>query len=123
MSVKVDLDQLAAALGDFTFAYLITVGDDYRAHTVAVAPVLADGVFDVGQVGGHSQKNLAVHDGVTLVWPPRESGGYSLIVDGTGQPTDDALRVVPSRAVLHRPAAPDAATKPGCLHDCVPLES
>jgi hypothetical protein len=28
MSVKVDLDQLAAALTDFTFAYLITVGDD-----------------------------------------------------------------------------------------------
>jgi hypothetical protein len=38
MSVKVDLDQLADALADFTFAYLITVGDDHRAHTVAVAP-------------------------------------------------------------------------------------
>ena len=38
MSVKVDLDKLAEALADFTFAYLITVGDDYRAHTVAVEP-------------------------------------------------------------------------------------
>ena len=40
MSVKVDLDRLADALADFTFAYLITVGDDYRAHSVAVDPVL-----------------------------------------------------------------------------------
>ena len=46
MSVKVDLDQLADALADFTFAYLVTVGDDYRAHTVAVEPVLADGMIE-----------------------------------------------------------------------------
>ena len=38
MSVKVDLDQLAGALADFTFAYLVTVGDDYHAHIVAVEP-------------------------------------------------------------------------------------
>jgi hypothetical protein len=30
MSVKVDLDQLADALADYTFAYLITVGDEVR---------------------------------------------------------------------------------------------
>jgi hypothetical protein len=124
MSVKVDLDQLASALADFTFAYLITVGDDYRAHTVAVEPVLADGIFDVGTIGNSTRKNVTQHDGVTLVWPPREPGGYSLIVDGRGEPADISLRVVPSRAVLHRKAEPDApATAPGCLHDCVPLES
>jgi hypothetical protein len=123
MSVKLDLDQLADALADFTFAYLITVGDDYRAHTVAVEPVLADGTFDVGPIGNSTRKNLDQHDAVTLVWPPREAGGYTLIVDGRGKPSDDALKVVPSRAVLHRPATPGAATKPGCLHDCVPLES
>lgn len=124
MSVKVDLDQLADALDDFTFAYLITVADDYRAHTVAVEPVLADGVIDVGPVGGGTRGNLDQHDGVTLVWPPREPGGYTLIVDGTGQATDTSLRVVPSRAVLHRQAALDSpATAAGCLHDCVPLES
>ena len=51
MSVKVDLDQLAEALADFTFAYLVTVDDGHRAHAVAVDPVLADGVIDVGTVG------------------------------------------------------------------------
>ena len=56
MSVKVDLDQLADALADFTFAYLITVGDDYRAHTVAVEPVLSDGALDVGPVGNSTRQ-------------------------------------------------------------------
>jgi hypothetical protein len=123
MSVKVDLDQLADALTDFTFAYLVTVGEDHRAHTVAVQPVLTDGFIDVGAIGKGTRNNVAQHDGVTLVWPPSESGGYTLIVDGQGQPTDDGLKVVPSRAVLHRPAVPDASTNPGCLHDCVALES
>lgn len=125
MSVKVDLDQLAGALTDFAFAYLVTVDDSYHAHTVAVEPVLVDGILDVGPVGGGTRENLAQHDGVTLVWPPRVPGGYSLIVDGRGQPiADDArLRIAPSRAVLHRRAAPDSpATATGCLHDCVPLE-
>ena len=124
MSVKVDLDQLASALDDFTFAYLVTVDDGYHAHTVAVEPVLIDGNLDVGPIGKSTGKNLAKHDGVTLVWPPQETGGYTLIVDGNGQPTDSdaSLKVVPSRAVLHRKATPGAATKPGCTDDCVPLE-
>ncbi|HTI73705.1 MAG TPA: pyridoxamine 5'-phosphate oxidase family protein [Mycobacterium sp.] len=124
MSVKVDLDQLADALADFTFAYLITVGDDHRAHTVAVLPELADDVVDVGAIGNTTRRNASKHGGVTLVWPPADPGGYTLILDGTGDLTDDGLRVVPSRAVLHRPATPDSpATNPGCIHDCVPLES
>jgi hypothetical protein len=124
MSVKVDLDQLADALVDFAFAYLITVDDGYHAHTVAVEPVLTDGILDVGTVGKSTRKNLAQHDGVTLVWPPREPGGYTLIIDGRAELTDTALRIAPSRAVLHRKAAGDApATATGCLHDCVPLES
>jgi hypothetical protein len=125
MTVKVDLDQLAGALADFTYAYLVTVDDGYHAHTVAVEPRFADGVLDVGPVGNSTRKNLGHHDGVTLVWPPREPGGYTLIVDGHGEPADadTSLKVVPSRAVLHRRAAAGAATKPGCKDDCVPLES
>jgi hypothetical protein len=123
MSVKVDLDQLAEALADFTFAYLVTVDDGFRAHAVAVEPVLADGVFDVGTIGNSTRRNLAQHDSVTLVWPPREPGGYTLIVDGRGEPTDAALRVVPGGAVLHRRAAPGAVTKSGCKDDCMRLEA
>lgn len=122
MSVKVDLDQLADALAEFGFAYLVTVGDDYRAHTVAVDPVFADGVLDVGPVGTSTRRNATGHPDVTVVWPPREPGGYTLIVDGAAR-TGESLTVVPGRAVLHRPASADsAAASTGCLHDCVPLE-
>jgi hypothetical protein len=122
MSVKVDLDQLSDALAEYTIAYLITVGDDFRAHTVAVDPVFADGVVHVGTVGNSTRRNASQHPDVTLVWPPREPGGYTLIVDGRGEVSDDALKVVPSRAVLHRKATSDsAATSPDGLHDCVPL--
>jgi hypothetical protein len=120
---KVDLNRLAAALGDFPFAYLITVGDDYRAHTVTVEPELREGVLDVGLIGGRTCKNLANRRDVTLLWPPREAGGYSLIVDGRADVTkagEDTIRldVAPTRALLHRNADSPTAAK-GCLHDCV----
>jgi fermentation-respiration switch protein FrsA (DUF1100 family) len=118
MSVQVDLDQLAEALGDYTFAYLVTVGDDYRAHTVAIEPVLDGGVFDVGPVGGSTLRNLAAHPAATLVWPPSERGGYTLIVDGHAEGSE----IKPLRAVLHRKAQPGVATKPRCKDDCHPLE-
>ncbi|MCV7151388.1 pyridoxamine 5'-phosphate oxidase family protein [Mycolicibacterium pyrenivorans] len=125
MSVKVDLDQLAAAMADFTFAYLVTVGDDYRAHTVAVHPVLAGGVLGVGPVGNRTRRNAGSHADVTLVWPPREPGGYTLIVDGAATVAGDELTVAPGGAVLHRPALPGSTpgspTASGCGDDCVPL--
>ena len=113
MSVKVDLDQLTDALADYTFAYLITVGNDYRAHTVAVDPVLRSGVLEMGDVGDTTARNVADHPAITVVWPPREPGGYTLIVDGSGTLDGRALAIAPDRAVLHRSA--------GNAHDCNPL--
>lgn len=121
---KVDFQRLAAALADFPFAYLITVDDDYRAHTVTIEPVLRDqAILDVGLIGGGTRANLARRSEVTLLWPPTSPGGYSLIVDGRAEIADadaDTVRctVVPTRALLHRNAdSPSAAA--GCLHDCV----
>lgn len=123
MSVKVDLDRLADVLGDFAFAYLISVGDDYRAHTVFVEPVFRDGRFDIGTVGRHTRQNTERHPDVTVVWPPRDAGGYSLIVDGHAQVSDDSLTIEPTRAVLHRkPTAESTSTSPDYLYDCVPLK-
>ena len=56
---KVDLQRLAAALDDFPFAYLITVDEDYRVHTVTVEPTLCEAIIDVGLIGGRTRKNLA----------------------------------------------------------------
>jgi hypothetical protein len=121
MSVKVDLNQLARTLADYPFGYLITVGVDYQAHTVSIVPVLRDGIFDIGEVGNSTRRNICVHPNATLLWPPAEGGGYSLIVDGRGELTDDSLRVIPQRAVLHRPPRPTIPTASGCGDDCLPL--
>lgn len=122
---KVDFERLAAALEGFRFAYLVTVDDDYRVHTVTVEPELHAQVMDVGLIGGRTRKNVESRGAVTLLWPPSEPDGYSLIVDGLGEVADSdggtaGLRVVPTRALLHRnadPTTPGSAT--GCLHDCV----
>jgi hypothetical protein len=44
---KVDFKRLAAALDDYRFAYLVTVDDDYRVHTVTVEPELREQVLDL----------------------------------------------------------------------------
>ncbi len=122
---KVDLKRLAAALPDFPFAYLITVDDSYRAHTVTVEPMLRGAILEVGLIGGRTSKNLDHHREVTLLWPPAEPGGYSLIVDGKAEVSEDPENsgeiarcgVVPTRALLHREADSPSAAR-GCLHDC-----
>jgi hypothetical protein len=122
---KIDFERLADALRGYRFAYLVTVDDEYRVHTVTVEPELREQVMDIGLIGGKTRRNVESRSAVTLLWPPSEPGGYSLIVDGTGEVADSdddtsALRVVPTRALLHRnadPTTPGSAT--GCLHDCV----
>lgn len=106
MSIAVDLSALADTLAEFSFAYLVTVGDDHRAHPVAVDPVLSDGALVVASVGNSTRRNAVAHPVVTLVWPPREPGGLTLIVDGTADVGDAGLRVTPTGAVLHRKPDP-----------------
>lgn len=125
-ATNVDLDRLEAALHDYGFAYLLTVGDDYHVHTVTVEPVLRGGVVEVGLIGGVPAKPHQPRRGHSAL-APREPGGYSLIVDGRARITgsDDEtvqLAITPTRALLHRNADPNsAAAAKGCLHDCVVL--
>jgi hypothetical protein len=61
---------------------------------------------------------------VSLLYPVRTPGDYSLIVDGTATIVGDGdtprLQITPTKAVLHRPAAqPDPSS--ACGADCVPL--
>jgi hypothetical protein len=122
---KVDFERLAAALADYRFAYLVSVDDAYRVHTVTVEPELRAGVMEVGLIGGRTRANVESRSNVTLLWPPGEPGGYSLIVDGRAEVTSTdgdcaQLRVVPTRALLHRNADPDTpGSAKGALHDCV----
>ena len=118
---KVDFQRLAAALSEFQFAYLVTVGDDYRIHTVTVEPELYDRALHVGLIGDRTRANVENHGAITLLWPPSNPDDYSLIVDGQAVVVETAgaatLEVVPTRALLHR-----NAEGPGdAIHDCVVL--
>ena len=128
MSVKVDLGELGQHLQRHPFAYLLTVGEDLRAHAVAVTPTLEEGGLLMTGLGRRTSANIAERPDVSLVWPPYEPGGYSLIVDGRATVIDETARVEPGHAVLHRPAdhAPEGgagAGGTGCGNDCVPLDS
>ena len=116
MSVKVDLAELAEHLQHYGFAYLLTVGDDQRPHAVAVRPTFDGRALDVDGLGRQSRSNLEARPDISLVWPPFEHGGYSLIVDGQASLTDAGATVTLEHAVLHRHAERGG-------HDCVPLES
>ena len=123
MSIPVPVTDLAGALADYDYAYLLTVSDDGRPHAVAVSPRLVDGVLRAG-VGHRSTVNaVARPDAVSLVWPPSESGGYSLIVDGAASIDGEIISVRPAKAVLHRPAPSDVGPVEAgaCGSDCVPL--
>lgn len=125
MSTPVALDELAEALARYSYAYLATVTGDRRAHVVAVTPELTDGHLHVPNPGRRTSANVAAGGPVTLVWPPAEPGGYSLILDGEGRlDSDDLLVVVPGRAVLHRPASGADTTGDvagSCGSDCVEI--
>ncbi len=122
MSIEVTLQQLAQTLTRYRFAYLVTVGDDARAHVLAVTTTLANDTLLVTDLGRTARANVATHPSVTFVWPPADPSDYSLIVDGVGSMRDDKLVVAPTRAVLHRPAPPrPTSTGDGCESDCVEL--
>ncbi|HEX5586536.1 MAG TPA: pyridoxamine 5'-phosphate oxidase family protein, partial [Acidimicrobiia bacterium] len=81
MSISVELAELRAAIADTDRApYLVTVSDDGRAHTVAVAPQW-DGDELAIAVGRHTAANARARPAVSLLWPPKDRAGYSLIVD------------------------------------------
>lgn len=126
MSIPVDLSELGRAVAEHDFAYLVTISEDGGAHLVAVQPVVEDGTIRIGDLGRRSTGNAASRPMVTLAWPPRTVDGHSLIVDGRATPVASAddrgtITVVPSRAVLHRPApAPVPSDDPAaCVSDCV----
>jgi hypothetical protein len=122
MSIPVEVGDLARALDGFGAGYLLTTTGG-AVKVVTVEPAVTDGVVLVEGPGKGTVANLADNAAVTLVFPPREPKGFTLLVDGTAEVTDDDVRITPATAVLHRPAShADGPPAPdGCGHDCAPV--
>lgn len=124
MSIPVDLDRLSDALGDYGAGYFLTASADGSVKAVTVETTLAGGTFELPASRG-SQANLAVNPRATLVFPPLQQRGYSLIVDGEATSGETRIVFTPSSAVLHRPAshadgpAPPVAAGDSCGNDCI----
>lgn len=127
MARAVDLARLAELLRDYRFAFLVTVGDDFRVRTTAITPSFDGARIEIGPVGTHSRENITARNTVTLVWPAREVSDYSLLVDGHAElpvdPTGSVL-VTPTKALLHRPVFEVGTERAvGTAHDCVQLRA
>ena len=104
MSVPVELTELRDAIAKQSgFAYVMTVSDDQRAHAVALVPELRGNVL-VCEGGNTTCGNATARPALSLVWPPRTPGDFSLIVDGDASVTGNELTITPTRAVFHRAA-------------------
>lgn len=116
-----DLGALASERGPG--AYLVTVSDRGGPHTVYTTARWEAGMF-VAEAGATTSANAAARPMVSLLYPVRAAGDYSLIIDGVATvepgPAGSRVRVRPTKAVLHRHGPPpDPAS--ACGADCVPL--
>ena len=125
MSVAISLDRLREETARYGApVFLLTVTDEGRPHSVALSASWAGDELAMAP-GNSSLANAAARPLVSLLWPPFEAGGYSLIVDAVVTSTSsgdepNCLTLRPTTAVLHRSAA--AVTESGdCGSDCVPV--
>jgi len=129
MSIPVDVADLATTLTAFGSGYLLTVTPAATVKVVTVDPVVVDQGLLIRGPGRGTLANLAANPQLTLTFPPTERHGFTLLVDGTGVADGDDVRVQPSGAVLHRPAAHADGPPPpvaagdatGCGNDCRPV--
>jgi hypothetical protein len=113
---------LAEALSQYGGdAYLLTIAND-GPHTSFVSVNLKGNVIDCA-IGKSAAKNISRAPNVSLFWPPKEPGGYALVVNGTAE-----RRVMPSgviraeitltKSVFHRPGPKPPDSDGPCLSDC-----
>jgi hypothetical protein len=104
MSIEVPIPELQAKLASYPWAFLVTVSAEGRSHSLAVATAFFDDGALRFPVGRTSMANVAERPEVTLLFPPASGTEYSVVVDGVASAADGELRVMPTWAVLHRPA-------------------
>jgi hypothetical protein len=126
MSIPVTLEALREAIDrQGAVAYFLSAGSDGRPHTVQLRISWVDTGHLVLHPGNSTIANVQARPLVSLLWPPAELGGYSLIVDGAVVDVlapgngNNTVSVQPTKAVLHRPAPPDSPKAATGGSDCV----
>lgn len=101
MSVVVDLADLPQQLRGFDRGYLLTSRDGL-VKAVSVRASADGGTLLVVTPGRGSVANVGTNPAVTLLFPPLENPGMTLLVDGTAAVEGDDVRITPTGAVLHK---------------------
>lgn len=106
MSLKVEVVDLPAKAAEYGPGFLISGDGSGGPHTMHVRFEFSEGddVVATCAVGRSAARNVEVNPLVTLLWPPREDGGYSLIADGQAQADEGTATITILSAVLHRHA-------------------
>ncbi len=126
MSIPVEPADIGKQMEQFgNAAYVLTVRDDATPHIAHLAMRLDGDVLRCG-ASRSAAANVAQRPTISVLWPPYEPGGYSMIVDAVARTADGAdgleLELRPTNGVLHRPATPATpATNPNYSSDCAPL--
>jgi hypothetical protein len=108
-----------------TDPYLLSVRGDGRPHcSCSEVSWDASGLIVPAPSGWAASEDLGRQQ-VTLLWPPAQRSGYSLIVDGMAEGAEiegqAMLVVAPTRAVLHRRGRAINPTGSTCQSDCIPI--
>lgn len=114
MSIPVQIEDLATALSVVGAGYLVSTDPTNgggAVKVVTVEPAYVDGVLRVAGPGRGTLRNVGANAAVTLVFPPAEPRGYTLLVDGEAVTEGEDVRLTPRTAVWHRP--PSHADGPG----------
>ena len=121
MSIPVEVDQIAAEMDRYgASAFVVTVRDDGTPHIAHVTFGAADGVLTC-PASRTAALNVAERPSMSVLWPPFEDSGYSMIVDGEASVDGEVMSIAPTNGVLHRPAARPEGTNGDCSSDCAPV--
>ena len=126
VSSPVELARLQEAVDGYgPVAYFLSVSSEGLPHAVEVEVTWVGTGDLVVHPGNGTAANARARPLVSLVWPPTQPGGYSLIVDAavvtvsTAGEGDNTVVVAPTRAVQHRRGRAGDPAARGHGSDCV----
>jgi hypothetical protein len=102
-------------------AYLLPIAND-GPHTSFVSVDLKGNVIACA-IGKSAARNIASKPNVSLFWPPREPGGYALVLNGTAtgwhEPSGlTRAEITLTKSVLHRAGPKPPHSDGPCPSDC-----